>query len=184
MAGLIRRVWNGPFYIGVLQQPASIGDVLLKILEVLWRIFLILAATLAIFFAYFALVHDQLFPPLREKVEADVIFDPAVSPQFQPDRTFEENISLTAPWCHGERPIRLVLFNRSDAEVVGTTFSIEAFESGLSKNVILDGGWLTSDQIIPPGEHRISCLRLNYAAGVDPSKLRYEVEMLSAKVAN
>ena len=34
---ILGAIWNGPFDVGKLTQPVSVGDVLLKILEVLWR---------------------------------------------------------------------------------------------------------------------------------------------------
>jgi hypothetical protein len=36
-----RVIWNGPFYIGPLVQPVSLGSALMKVLEVWWRALLI-----------------------------------------------------------------------------------------------------------------------------------------------
>lgn len=36
-----RAIWNGPFYIGRLTRPVSVGDVLMKLLETLWRVILL-----------------------------------------------------------------------------------------------------------------------------------------------
>lgn len=33
-----RAIWNGPFYIGKLERPVSVGDAIMKILETLWRV--------------------------------------------------------------------------------------------------------------------------------------------------
>jgi hypothetical protein len=46
-----RSIWNGPFYIGPLERPISVGDVLMKVLETLWRTGLVivgLATTLLV----------------------------------------------------------------------------------------------------------------------------------------
>lgn len=37
---IIRLVWNGPFHIGKLSPPVSVGDALLKMLETAWRLIL------------------------------------------------------------------------------------------------------------------------------------------------
>lgn len=46
--GLVRAVWDGPFYIGPLSRPVSVGDVLLKTLETLWRAILSIVALLVV----------------------------------------------------------------------------------------------------------------------------------------
>ncbi|MNE31317.1 hypothetical protein D3C87_1296240 [compost metagenome] len=32
-----QQIWNGPFFIGKLSQPVSVGDAIMKVLETLWR---------------------------------------------------------------------------------------------------------------------------------------------------
>jgi hypothetical protein len=65
LSPLIRYVWNGPFYVGQLTQPISLGSAFLKLLEVLWR-FVVLAVTSAfiawaIYTAWSAII--SLLPP-------------------------------------------------------------------------------------------------------------------------
>ena len=46
------RVWNGPFYVGPLVQPISVGSAILKVLEVAWRsliVFLIIVLSTLLF---------------------------------------------------------------------------------------------------------------------------------------
>lgn len=45
---IIRLVWNGPFHIGKLSPPVSVGDVLLKVLETAWRLILAIVGLLLI----------------------------------------------------------------------------------------------------------------------------------------
>ena len=37
-----RKIWDGPFYIGRLSRPVSVGDAIIKVLETLWRASIIL----------------------------------------------------------------------------------------------------------------------------------------------
>lgn len=65
--GIMRAIWNGPFYIGPLSRPVSVGDVLLKALETLWRailsmVVLLIAGGLGIA-AWVQIVEPTFFPP-------------------------------------------------------------------------------------------------------------------------
>lgn len=46
-----RSIWNGPFYIGKLTRPVSVGDAIMKVLETLWRTAIILILAFAAFLA-------------------------------------------------------------------------------------------------------------------------------------
>ncbi|GLT02200.1 hypothetical protein GCM10007897_36050 [Sphingobium jiangsuense] len=48
MRGFIKYIWNGPFYIGQITRPVSIGDVLMKLLETAWRALIIAAVAFSI----------------------------------------------------------------------------------------------------------------------------------------
>lgn len=48
----LERAWDGPFKTPPLQQPISVGWVFLKVLETLWRTFLILCVVVTVFLGF------------------------------------------------------------------------------------------------------------------------------------
>jgi hypothetical protein len=70
---LIAAVWNGPFYIGKLERPLSLGDVAMKLLETVWRASVLAVCAVAGIVACIAVVETLPEPkPLHEKVEASI----------------------------------------------------------------------------------------------------------------
>jgi len=49
--GLV-SVWRGPFYIGKLQSPTSLGDLLAKIFETVWQIVLLFVTAVFVYASY------------------------------------------------------------------------------------------------------------------------------------
>lgn len=56
---ILTKVWGGPFKAPPMVQPVSVGWVFLKILETLWRIFLIICTAIATIAAYFWLSQGE-----------------------------------------------------------------------------------------------------------------------------
>lgn len=71
----MRAIWRGPFYVGPLAHPVSLGSAVLKVFEVLWRAIVLLASgtvlTLCVLAASY--VYDSEVHPRRERaLEADL----------------------------------------------------------------------------------------------------------------
>ena len=77
--GLVLTIWNGPFYIGPLTRPVSVGDVLLKTLETLWRAILSIVVLLVVgglgIAAWVQVIEPMFFPPLKSQISATATFD-------------------------------------------------------------------------------------------------------------
>ena len=75
-----RAIWNGPFYIGKLTSPTSVGDAILKVLETLWRGVIVFGLGCVAFVAVF--LASSWFDSRRDadalrSVLADARLDPA-----------------------------------------------------------------------------------------------------------
>lgn len=67
-----RSVWNGPFYIGPLVQPISLGSALIKVFEVAWRAALIsvgVILAIAIGDLSWSLLAPAFAPPPKDQEE-------------------------------------------------------------------------------------------------------------------
>lgn len=71
---IIRATWNGPFHIGKLSPPTSVGDVLLKVLETAWRLFLVAVSLLVAIglslVVWIYLLNPVFFSSLKDQVPA------------------------------------------------------------------------------------------------------------------
>lgn len=137
-------MWNGPFYIGKISQPASVGDVLLKVLETLWRA-IISIALVALGGLFAALVWmlwgDRLFPPLKDQIVATA--------EFAWNEGQESD-------CTSEQPVKVTFENTSDKSIEYMQFYVEVFLEGHS-TPSGDLGLLSTDIIIPPNHKAQNC---------------------------
>lgn len=189
---IIRSIWNGPFYVGKLVQPVSVGDVFLKILEVLWRALVVIvgivaggAATIA---AYYFVVSPLLFPPVKDKVVGTAFYaanlpepPPVVSVTpagGEPALPTKEEIQKQP--CPKLFPIRITIQNDNDEAVTDVSFDLKGYASGFSANYVRDWGYRSSDRIMPPGGGWSQCYAVSVASPMKPEDLTYKVELWSA----
>lgn len=89
-----RAIWNGPFYIGPIARPISVGDVLMKLLETLWRAAVIMVAAFAALLAILWVV-DKRASDAQEKA----LRNTTVVASYDPDT------------CGFARPIAVLVTN-------------------------------------------------------------------------
>jgi hypothetical protein len=190
---ILMAIWNGPFHIGKLTRPVSVGDVLLKFLEVLWRTVVAivgigLAVTLGIA-GYYYVISPVLFPPIKDKISVSAFYaanlrEPpplvtTVAPNGEPLLPSMEDI-LKEP-CSKEFPIRISAINNSNETLASMGFDLKGYAPGSSADFVENWGYQTSDTILLPKRGWSNCYAVTTRGGMDPSKLRYEVEVWSAQ---
>ena len=181
---IARAVWNGPFYVGPLERPVSVGDVLLKTLETLWRIFLVMVGTLITvglaIYLWVEAIGPALFPPLQTMIRATAYFDDGTEPAPPALGTVKEE-----PFrCTPDFPVKIAFANNSKKEVGHLSFSIEGRPVGRSSNVVENGGWREADTVIPPGYTWRSCWSVSTRDGFSPRDLDYAIEVWNASEAD
>lgn len=185
--GFIHSIWNGPFFIGKLSPPVSVGDVLLKIMETVWRLLvaaigLVLLIALALV-AWIYVLEPSLFPPLKDQIEVEAMFDDGSGPP--PINISPAGAQVEEPFhCSPEFPLKIKFANRSSEPVGRVGFSIEGYEQGRSRNLVRNGGWREADAVIPSGYTWTSCWGVWLEKGVEPSQLTYVVKVHSADKAD
>jgi hypothetical protein len=133
-----RAIWNGPFYIGTLVRPVSLGEVAMKVLETTWRAAILFLAAIAMFTA--VAVAWNARPKLQSL--ADQIVGTA---------------RLGNRDCDANYPLHVALQNNSRERVGTISFSVEAYEPGRSTNLAAMDDTFTSDVIIPANMTFSSC---------------------------
>ncbi|GLT02988.1 hypothetical protein GCM10007897_44250 [Sphingobium jiangsuense] len=169
-----RTIWNGPFYIGKVTRPASVGDVLMKLLETAWRLVVsaaLLAGVVSIWFGY---LNDKLFPPLKDQIEISASWDDGTMVSLPPKIGVKADTPLK---CEGNWPVRVQFFNRSSKTVSLVAFSIQAHQPNRSMDVSEYTPTRESDVIIPPRMGYSQCWSVPIKPGYDPSKLIYEANV-------
>jgi hypothetical protein len=138
MGSLANRVWNGPFFAGLRPESPTVGWVLLKVLESLWRL-LISIVLIGAFGALAIYFYDKSNPPLSSQVDAFIV------PNAKECKTSVG------------RPMFLKLTNRSKETVGKTSLSISAFEQGQSTDLI-DFNYKDFDGVIRSGSWISYCV--------------------------
>lgn len=185
--GIVRSIWNGPFFIGKLSPPVSVGDVLLKIMETVWRLLvaaigLVLLIALALV-AWIYVLEPLLFPPLKDQIYVEASVDDGSGPP--PINIGSASAKAEKPFrCSPEFPLKVRFANRSDVSIGKIGFSIEGYARGRSRNLVRNGGWREADAVIPPGYTWTSCWGVWLEEGVEPSQLTYIVNVSSAEEAD
>ena len=160
---IIRSIWNGPFHVGRLSSPVSVGDVLLKILETAWRAVISLI-TLALAFAAIAaswvlVIEPTFFPPLKSQIDVSVRYDDGSGPppiRIAPagdagafnDRPIR---------CTPDYPFAVRFTNHSSATIGQISFEIRAYRRGYSEPISSYTPFLESSTIIRPDYWVESC---------------------------
>lgn len=182
---VIRSIWNGPFFIGKLTQPASVGDVLLKVLEVLWRCFVVisgLALSASVIVIGYSEIEPKLFPPIQDSIAAKAFYAANLPKRSIEARTLNEveNEPCEAGW-----PVRIVFVNNNSEPITDIRFRLEGYKEGYSNNYVeyeVDG-W-ESDVIIPAGGAVSNCYGVRTIDGVPADALTYEVNVWDASKAD
>lgn len=181
---LLQSIWNGPFFVGKLTQPVSVGDVLLKILEVLWRaIISIIALGLSIAgYAYY--FHPVLYPPVEDSISANALYAanlPEPPPVVRSAASLPSRDEIESKPCAKDFPIRVLIFNNGSKPVTSISFQLEGYAEGYSKNYVeYDMGTQTSDRILAPNAGFSGCYRVRTKDGIQPETLTYKVDVRSA----
>ena len=136
-----RAVWNGPFFIGKLTRPVTLGEVAMKVLETLWRggvlIALLVAGTVA------AIAAGEAWP--EEKSLAAQIVGTA---------------DLADPQCNGAYPLHIAFKNNSKERVGRVAFRLAVYEQYRTTNLAAyPTDDIVSDAIIPAGRTSHQCLQ-------------------------
>lgn len=181
-----RAIWNGPFHIGKLKQPASVGDVLLKVLETIWRTVVtvvgVVAATVVLTVAWTDVLSPKLFPPLKQQIGFDVAYDvegvgpPVIyvgKPAEKPKR------------CSADYPLKITITNRSSETVREMAFDLEARHPGFSNNLSTASAY-ESDAILKPGYRYVACWSLPSMKEdqANPAALEYKANAAWASAEN
>ena len=107
MGAFLRAVWNGPFYIGELAQPVSVGDVLMKVLETAWR------AAVIVIVGVGAAVAWLVYRDHKARSEQAALRDQVVISAIMDVKT-----------CGSTRPISVLIHNRSAERLASVSYSV------------------------------------------------------------
>lgn len=173
---LALRIWNGPFHIGKLTQPTSVGDVMLKVLETLWRVIVVVvfapAVALCLMLVWVSWLGPELFPPLKDQIEIAAQYDDgAASIISTGSKSFR---------CTKDYPLKVEFYNKSRKTVGDVSFSIEANAREHSTDLALDTGYLHFDGIMKPGYGWTQCYKITVQTGYDPANLGYHGKVIFA----
>lgn len=185
---ILRAIWNGPFYIGPLSSPASVGDVLLKVLETAWRALVAVVSLVlvgaAIVACWLLVIEPTFFPPLKSSIEASVRYDDGTGPppiRVAPagqGRAFDDK-----PFrCTRDFPLVVRFTNQSKDTIGKISFEITAYRQGYAEPVSSYTPFLESSAIIEPGYWLESCWSGPAVPdSLDAQDLIYRVEIFSAE---
>jgi hypothetical protein len=136
---VIISIWNGPFHIGELSRPVSVGEAILKIFESIWRLLVSLivlistaAASVALYYRFFQ------EKPIKTQIMGRVLYD------------------IKA--CSKEYPLAAIFKNNSNHTVTKIHFKIEINAIGRSSNLNSKNNEYLSDMILPPGAEGGICV--------------------------
>lgn len=185
---ILKAIWNGPFYVGPLSSPASVGDVLLKVLETVWRALVavvsLVLVSAAIVTCWLLVIEPTLFPPLKSSIEASVRYDDGSGPppiRIAPAgqiRAFDDETFR----CNRDFPLLVRFTNQSEDTIGKIRFEIEAYRKGYAEPISSYTPFFESSAIIDPGYWLESC----WASPTVPDSLAahdliYRVEIFNAE---
>jgi hypothetical protein len=184
---ILVAIWNGPFHVGKLAQPVSVGDVLLKILEVLWRAIISIIVLGVSVAGYVYYVHPVLYPPAKDSISAKALYAanlPEPPPVVRTGASFPSSDEIERKPCAKDFPVRISVFNNGSKPVTDIRFELEGYIEGYSDNYVeYDVRNLTSDRILPPQRGFSGCYRVRTKDGIQPETLTYKVNIWSASEA-
>ena len=125
-------IWRGPFFAGTTPDNPHVGWVLLKVLEVFWRIATLLTLSVGLVAAG-VWIWERLNPPLATRMNATVSVD---------DPACKDN---------GPRSMRLRIYNKSRNTVGYTSIDFSAYISSISTDLVdYSDRYRTFEAIIDP----------------------------------
>jgi hypothetical protein len=162
ISGAFKAIWRGPFFVGPLARPISLGDALAKLFEVFWKggvllicgILAILAATIG-----WPEIDRYTHTDLTKKVEVAVSWDPKVCSQR-------------------DLPLKVVISNNSKLEIGRVGFHIAARKINRSTDLNTNFTDSYSDAIIAPGYWLIMCYSMPLISDDDAGQpISYSAEV-------
>lgn len=136
--GVASKIWNGPFKAPAIQHPITVGWVLLKILETVWRLVLIVVLLAALLAA-------AIWWTTRESssIGSEIAISVASDPIACPEKRL---------------PVNLTLHNRSNVNVGEVGIRFRAYPAGKSADVVSPYDGITEvKDIMRPGEELGYC---------------------------
>ena len=113
-----RVIWNGPFYIGKLERPVSVGDAIMKVLETAWRGAVIIVAAFAALFSYIA--YDSWS---KSRAEAAALTTTEIVASYNP------------AVCGDSQPIEVVIGNSGRRTLSYVSYIIEVLDRPGGRNI-------------------------------------------------
>ena len=161
-----RAVWSGPFAIGPLAQPISLGAALLRILEVIWKFgiaVLVAGAAVLALASVWEPIDRTLNPTLESQLAGEAHFDPES--------------------CSKEFPIVVIVRNRSNRALASAQIDLVVRQPGRSTNLNKEPSF-DWDAIVQAGKANALCYRIPSDITDDPKTLEYTVNIWSASPQN
>ena len=153
-----RAVWNGPFYVGPLTRPISVGDVLMKLLETLWRAAVIMVAAVAALLAMLW-TQDKRASDARDKA----LRNTTVAASYDPDT------------CGFARPIKVLVTNTGKRPLSYVSYEVMILSGAGGQNLAPTSLSNLSVTDVPAGMRKRVCLT---TVGYDGSVLSLRPEMI------
>lgn len=150
-----KTIWSGPFSVGSLTQPISLGAAILKILEVVWKgiVSLLLGiAAVSILVGAWQPINLALNPSFESQLVGEAHFDPEL--------------------CAKDFPIVVIVRNDSKRSLASAQIDLVIRQPGRSTNLNRgpSGDW---DAIVKPGKRNALCYSLPSDITDDPKTLDY-----------
>jgi hypothetical protein len=102
--------------------------------------------------------------------------------QCDPNKKVE--ISIERNNCYNQAPYEVIITNTTDRSIKNTTINIEAYEPGISTNVLENDTRymeIVSPFIIKSNEFSKSCTAIYYGTEYKENKIDYDLKVLGAK---
>lgn len=159
----LNAIWSGPFSIGPLVQPVSVGSAILKIIEVLWK-----ASIVGLLFLLVAFVFFQTLEYFEEDADLPLEWQIVASAKYDPLA------------CGKESPIAVKLENESQSKLksaqVDIIINLTGRSTNLNKNPSVD--W---DLIVDPGKSDNLCYVIPQSVIENPTELEFSVDLWSVQ---
>ncbi|TCU62010.1 hypothetical protein EDF58_1011343 [Novosphingobium sp. PhB57] len=184
-----RKIWNGPFHIGHLSQPVTVGDVLMKVLETAWRTAVVAITIVVVMVAcggvWFTYLSPVIFPRAETKLVVEAVYDngkrtiPAPPPLVKPGQKAPPVFR-----CTPDYPIKVSFWNKSSRPITDVYFDIEAYNLGYTNNLVDGGAFRENHRVVEPHHIWTTCYASPALEGVDPMELTYKANVSTASYAD